>query len=258
VLVQHREALFTDMDTQKIDAMKEGGRALGKVKGQLYSFTKVGTRFEEIEAEAQRLIKAAGYTPSFSTVPGYDWATCIMKNDEMCHGIPQKKSVEDGDVLTIDVGLINKGYHLDTTMTFAVGSISEEIVQFLERGQRILDDAIGKARLGNSVYDISFAMEKGLKKYNYGAVYQLTGHGIGKELHMDPAVPCVTQRSDKRKKLVVGQTLAIEVMYTSGDPYLVEDTDGWTYRTEDGSLSGMFEETVLITKSGPQVMTKTV
>ena len=94
MLVQHREALFTDMDTQKIDAMKEGGRALGKVKGQLYSFTKVGTRFEEIEAEAQRLIKAAGYTPSFSTVPGYDWATCIMKNDEMCHGIPQKKSVE--------------------------------------------------------------------------------------------------------------------------------------------------------------------
>ena len=257
-MIEHKGAFFTHMDTQKIDAMKEGGKALGKIKGQLFAFTKAGTTFEAIEAEAQRLIRAAGYTPSFSTVPGYDWATCIMKNDEMCHGIPQKKKVSVGDILTIDVGLINKGYHLDTTMTFAVGAVTEEKQQFLERGERILADSIAKAVVGNSVYDISFAMEKGLKKYNYGAVYQLTGHGIGKELHMEPAIPCVTQRADKKRKLSIGQTLAIEVMYTSGNPYLIEDADGWTYRTEDGSLSGMFEETVLITKGGPQVLTKTV
>lgn len=236
--------------------MRVGGRALGKIKTQLKAFTKAGVSFEDIEAEAQRLIRSAGFTPSFSTVPGYDWATCIMKNDELCHGIPQNKEVHDGDVITIDVGLIHQGYHLDTTMTFAVGEIPEETRLFLERGRQIEDAAISKAKLGNSIYDISFAMEKGLKKYNYGAVTQLTGHGIGKELHMDPAVPCVAYRADKRNKLYEGQTLAIEVMYTAGSAYVVEDDDGWTYKTEDGSLSGMFEETVLITKNGPEVLTR--
>lgn len=244
------------MDEKKIQAMRVGGKALGKVKTQLKSFTRVGVSFEDIEAEAQRLIRSAGFTPSFSTVPGYDWATCIMKNDELCHGIPKSKVVEDGDVITIDVGLISQGYHLDTTMTFAVGEVSEEVALFLDRGRQIEEAAISKARVGNSIYDISFAMEKGLKKYNYGAVTQLTGHGIGKELHMDPAVPCVAYRADKRKKLYLGQTLAIEVMYTAGSAYVVEDDDGWTYKTEDGSLSGMFEETVLITKNGPEVLTR--
>lgn len=243
-------------DTKKIEAMRAGGKALGKVKTALKDFTKVGTSFEEIEAEAQRLIRAAGYTPSFSTVPGYDWATCVMKNDELCHGIPKHKYVDDGDVITIDVGLISHGYHLDTTITFAVGAVREEVTLFLERGREIVDAAIAKAKPGNSVYDISYAMEKGLKKYNYGAVTQLTGHGIGKELHMDPAIPCVAYRADKKKKLSVGQTVAIEVMYAEGSAYVVEDSDGWTYKTDDGSLSGMFEETVLITKNGPEVLTQ--
>lgn len=238
--------------------MTDGGRALGTVKSALRAFTKPGTRFEAIEAEAQKLIKELGFVPSFSTVPGYNWATCIMKNDEMCHGIPVGKVVDDGDVITIDVGLINKGFHLDTTVTFVVGTVNEDVHLFLERGQEILAKAIDAAIVGNSIYDISFAMEKGLKKYNYGAVTQLTGHGIGTELHMEPAVPCVSYRADKKKKLKEGQTLAIEVMYTQGSPYLVEDSDGWTYRTEDGSLSGMFEETVLVTKNGPSVLTKSV
>lgn len=244
-------------DTGKITAMRAGGKALGRVKRDLKAFTRVGVSFEEIEKEAQRLIRSAGYVPSFSTVPGYDWATCIMKNNELCHGIPKKKFVDDGDVITIDVGLISDGYHLDTTMTFAVGAVSKDVELFLERGRQIEDAAIAKAKLGNTIYDISFAMEKGLKKYNYGAVTQLTGHGIGKELHMEPAVPCVASRSDKRNKLHEGQTLAIEVMYTAGSAYVVEDADGWTYKTQDGSLSGMFEETVLITKNGPEVLTAT-
>lgn len=242
-------------DAQRIAAMTTGGAMLHRVRTALVAFTQVGTTFEAIEAEAQRLIKAEGVVPSFSTVPGYHWATCLMKNDELCHGIPKHKVVNDGDVITIDVGLINQGYHLDTTTTFVVGKSTPEINRFLEIGRQSLKKAIAKTRAGNTVYDISRAMQKVVEEHGYGAVYQLTGHGIGKELHAFPSIPCVAQRSDKRIKLTVGMTVAVEIMYTAGAPDLVVDKDGWTYRTADGSLGGMFEETVLITERGPVILT---
>jgi methionyl aminopeptidase len=240
---------------KKIEAMRQGGKALGAIKRQLQDLTVPGIKFEEIETAAQRLIKEAGMQPSFSTVPGYSWATCIMKNDEVCHGIPKDKNVESGDIITIDVGLISQGYHLDTTITFAVGEVSDEVRRFLDIGRRVLDKAIAKAKPGNSVYDISFQMEKGLQRHGYGAVYQLIGHGVGEQLHMDPEIPVVANKKDKHVLIREGQTLAIEVMYTMGLPDLVQGKDGWTFLTKDGSLSGMFEETVLVTKNGPEVLT---
>lgn len=241
---------------EKIELMREGGAILGDIKKRLVKFSKVGVSFEKIEAEAQRLIKEAGMKPSFSTVPGYFWATCIMKNEQVCHGIPKDQEVEDGDLITIDIGLINKGYHLDTTVSFAVGDVRPEIEEFLATGRKSLEKAINRAKIGSSVYDISHAMEKPLKRNGYGVVYQLTGHGVGEKLHMEPSIPCVPNRSDKNVKLVEGQTLAIENMYSMGKPDLVESSDGWTYRTVDRSISSMFEETVLITKKGPEILTK--
>lgn len=243
-------------DVARIAAMKEGGRLLGSIKHDLEQFSVIGTSFEAIEAEAQRLIKGSGATPSFSTVPGYAWATCIMKNAELCHGIPQGKIVEDGDVITIDVGLIFKGYHLDTTTTFAVGRIPASTKEFLRVGKQALSVAIAQVRPGVSVYDISAAMEKVLKRARFGAVYQLTGHGIGKKLHMEPSIPVAAQRSDKQVFLKEGSTVAIEVMYTKGSPELVIAPDNWTYRTADNSLSGMFEETVLVTPDGFEILTQ--
>lgn len=243
-------------DEQRIEAMRQGGQLLGEVKQELKDFTRVGSTFAEIESQAQSLIKAKGAVPSFSTVPEYDWATCIMKNDELCHGIPtSEKKVADGDIITIDVGLIFNGYHLDTTTTFVVGNSTPEKDRFLTVGQKSLHKAINKARIGNTVYDISAAMERVVVNEGFSCVYQLCGHGIGKELHMDPEVPCIAQRRNKKDKLYEGQTLAIEIMYAVGDAYLKVDADKWTYRTADGSLSGMFEETVLITKNGPEVLT---
>lgn len=246
---------MTTQDQTRIQAMREGGRHLGRIRQELASFTKVGTTFEAIEAEAQRLIKVAGAKPSFSTVPGYSWATCIMKNDELCHGIPKHKRAEDGDVITIDVGLIWQGFHLDTTTTFIVGTVDPLKEEFLEIGRRALAKAIKKAVPGNSVYDISFAMQKITEEHGCNVVYQLTGHGVGEVLHGAPEIPCLAQKADKRVKLAVGQTIAIEIMYAAGDAFLVLDKDGWTYRTEDGSLSGMFEETVLVTEKGPEILT---
>lgn len=247
---------MADASAQRIAAMREGGKRLGVVKHALEAFTKAGMRFEDIEAEAQRLIAAADAKPNFAMVPGYHWATCIMRNAELCHGIPQGKSVADGDVLTIDVGLLYNGFHLDTTTTFIVGQADEITRQFVQRGREILDAAIFQAKAGNSVYDVSLEMEQGLKRYDYGVVYQLTGHGIGTALHMEPAVPVFADKRNKKDILRDGQTIAIEVMYTAGSPDLVVDSDGWTYRTKDGGLSGMFEETVLVTKDGPEILTK--
>lgn len=244
--------------SDKISAMREGGKRLGSIKSLLRSFVVVGTQFEEIEAEAQRHIARLQCKPSFSTVSGYQWATCVMKNEAVCHGIPHGNSVADGDLITIDIGLIYQGYHLDTTMSFVVGRSTPFLDTFLAVGQQSLDKAIAATVAGNSVYDISFAMEKPLRRHGYAAVYQLTGHGVGEELHMDPAIPCIPQRQDKKKILQVGQTLAVENMYTAGDPELVVASDGWTYTTKDGSLSAMFEETVLVTQKEPEVLTKAI
>lgn len=244
------------IDTQKITAMREGGKVLGEIRQQLKAFTKVGTTFEAIEAEAQRLIKKAGMKPSFSTVEGYSWATCIMKNEELCHGIPQGKTVSNGDVITIDVGLMNDGYHLDTTTTFIVGETDSKKSNFLAEGLISLKKAIAQAKPGNTVYDISFSMEKHLKRNGFSAVYDLTGHGIGKKLHMEPSIPVFAHKPDKKKFLKEGDTVAIEVMYTAGEPDLVIAADGWTYVTKDKSLSAMFEETVLVTDKEPEILTR--
>lgn len=248
--------IMYSIDQSKIDNMRVGGRALASVRSSLVSFTQIGTSFIDIEKEAQRLIAQVGMKPSFSTVPGYSWATCLMKNAAMCHGIPNETLVEDGDVVTIDVGLINNGFHLDTTITFGVGDVSPINQQFIADGRSILTKAIARVKPGASVYDISHTIEKSLQRKGYGAVYQLTGHGIGKELHMTPNIPCVALKQDKRITLQAGQTIAVEVMYTAGHPELKLAQDGWTYITKDGSMSGMFEETVLVTGGGYEVLTR--
>jgi methionyl aminopeptidase len=245
---------------KKAEVMREGGRRLAFVRDSLAEFAQVGVNFLEIDEKAFQLIKSQSAKANFAMVPGYHWATCLMKNDEVCHGIPKKqKVIEDGDLIKIDVGLLYEGYHVDTTTSFFRGkNITEKQLEFLEVGQKSLDRAIAEAIAGNTVYDISFQMEKVLKRHNFGAVYQLTGHGIGLKLHEDPSIPCLAQKRDKKEVLYEGQTIAIEVMYTAGKPDLKVDDDGWTYRTIDRSMGGMIEETVLVTKDGPEILTRPI
>ncbi len=242
-------------EIKRVTAMRAGGKRLRVVKQALQEFTQDGTTYEQIEDHAQYLIAQQGGTPNFALVPGYHWATCVMVNDALCHGIPQGGVIADGDIVTIDVGLLFDGYHLDTSISFGVGKISAEKQHFLDIGRQALKKAIARATVGNSVYQVSKAMQKTVEKKGFGAVFQLTGHGIGIELHQDPSIPCVAQKQDKKNIFQENQTVAIEIMYSMGNPLLIEDDDGWTYRTADGSLSGMFEETVLITQDGPQILT---
>ncbi len=244
-------------DRQRIEAMTEGGQVLAQVRDELADWVKPGINFFQIEKRATSLIEQAGMKPSFSTVPGYHWTTCVMKNNELCHGIPAKeKVVNPSDLITIDLGLINKGYHLDTTVSFQVLPQTEPVQEFLNIGKKSLKKAINKVRAGANVYLVSQAMERVLTRHNLGVVYQLTGHGVGEELHMDPAIPCVAVPETKRDILYEGQTIAVEVMYTNGSPHVEVDKDGWTYKTVDNSLSAMFEETVLVTENGCKILTK--
>ncbi len=240
----------------RILAMRQGGAKLKVIKKQLQGFTTVGKTFMDIENEAQRLIKAAGATPNFSLVPDYHWATCINKNEGIVHGIPTPKIiVNDGDLISIDLGLLWEGWNLDTSISFIAGQSNARLDRFLEVGQHTLDKTIAHAFPGNSIHDLSHIIDKTIRKAGFSPSYQLAGHYIGKELHMEPLIPNVPNKGDRHKIIKEGDTMAIEVMYAEGNCDLVLAADGWTYETYDRSLTGLFEETILVTADGPEILT---
>lgn len=244
------------MSDDKITCMREGGKILAAVRDAVVAAVKPGVPFEELEAIAQKELAARGAKPSFAMVPGYHWATCIAKNEECVHGIPKGKRVEFGDIITIDVGAFYKGFHTDTSITVCAGECSRRTMKFIEAGRQAVDAAIHATRAGVSVFELSKAMQEVTEGAGYRSVYQLTGHGVGRKLHEDPTIPCYADERSKKDILKDGQTIAIEIMYAMGNPKLVLDRDGWTYKTEDRSLSGMHEHTVLVTKNGAEVLTK--
>lgn len=239
----------------KLQAMTEGGARLGWIKGQLVDALKVGVTPLEIETLADKLIKDGGDKASFKMEPGYHHATCINKNEGMVHGIPNSTPFQPGDVVKIDMGLFHNGYHLDTAITVQIEPKDPKVTKFLETGQKALKAAIDVALPGNTVFDIGSTMQQILEEDGYGAIRDLTGHGIGRKLHMEPYIPCFADNRNKKDILSEDQTIAVEAMYTMGDWHLVEDPDGWTLSTQDKSTAGYFEETVYITKDGPIILT---
>ena len=240
----------------KLQTMTEGGIRLGWIKGELIKAVKVGVTPLEIEGLADRLIKEGGDKPSFKMEQGYRHATCININEGMVHGIPNSVPFKAGDVVKIDLGLFHKGYHLDTATTLQIEPKDPKVTQFLQTGQKALKAAISVALPGNSVFDISESMQRVLEDGGYGAIRDLTGHGIGRHLHMNPYIPCFADKHNKKDILQADQTIAIEAMYTMGDWRLVEAEDGWTLSTQDHSITGYFEETVYLTPSAPLILTQ--
>lgn len=241
----------------KLQAMTEGGARLGFIKGELIKAIKAGVTPVEIDALADKLIKEGGDSASFKMEAGYRHATCININDGMVHGIPNSTPFKAGDVVKVDMGLFHNGYHLDTATTVQIEPKDPQITKFLETGQKALQAAINVALPKNSVYDISDAIQRVLEGGGYSAIRDLTGHGIGRKLHMDPYIPCFADNQNKKDTLQADQTIAIEAMYALGDWHLVEAEDGWTLSTQDKSITGYFEETVYITVNGPLILTGT-
>lgn len=241
----------------KFQAMTEGGARLGWIKGQLEKMVLPGFTPLEIDAECERLIKEGGDKPNFSMEPGYKHSTCINVNEGMVHGIPSKTPFKKGDVVKVDLGLMHEGFHVDSSITVAIPPVKPEVAKFLEVSQRSLAAAISMASPGNTVYDIGLAMQTIVEAEGYNVVRDLTGHGIGRKLHMEPYIPCFADKANKKLILAVDQTVAIEAMVTMGDYHLVEEPDGWTLSTQDGSITAMYEETVYITPQGPKILTST-
>lgn len=244
------------MNTQKQTLMFEGGAHLGTIKRELLAVVKAGVTPLEIDTLADQLIASYGDYPSFKTVRGYHHATCININDAVVHGIPSAVPFKAGDLVTIDVGLVHKGWHLDTSTTTQVPPVSNEISKFLQTGRDSVVAAIALALPGNSIYQVSEAMQKVIEGAGYNVIRDLTGHGVGKHLHEAPNIPCYTDPQTKNILIKPGQALAVEIMYSMGDYHLKTGTDGWTLYTVDGSLTAMFEESVFITETGYLVLTK--
>jgi methionyl aminopeptidase len=243
----------TDSD---IKAMVEGGKKLSIVKKALKNEIKKGVDAMQIENLAVKLIEKEGGKASFKMVEGYKYATCVNLNDGVVHGIPKKEIIfRDGDVVSVDVGFYYKGFHTDTSFSVLVGQDKGKM-HFLEVGKNALRKAINQAKPGRYVFDISKAIENTLKSANLTPVKSLVGHGVGRNLHEEPQIPCFTYGSRQNTpKLANGMVIAIEVMYVMGNADLVIDTDGWTIATRDGKIAGLFEETVAVTKNGPLVIT---
>lgn len=236
---------------EEIKVMAEGGARLAEIRNKIVGAVKPGVTGIELDQLADKLITKAGGKASFKMVPGYRWATCININDVVVHGIPDGYKIKAGDKVGIDVGMFYKGFHTDTSVT--VGGPEE----FLEVGRRGLKKAIEEARVGKRVADVSAAMQETAETAGYSVVRALTGHGIGHDLHEEPAIPCFILGEYKHSpKLTAGMVLAIEIMYNAGSAEVVyKSDDGWTIATKDGKISGLFEETVAVTEHGPVILT---
>lgn len=249
---------------EEIKVMAEGGRRLGQIRQKLAEAARPGTTTQELDRLAWKLIKEVGGKPSFAMVEGYNHATCINVNDVVVHGIPGKERLREGDKVGIDVGMYYQGWHTDTATTVTVVGRSQipnpKVRKFLEVGKKALKAAIEEAKPGKRIMDVSETIEETIKEAGYSAVRALTGHGIGKSLHEEPAVPCfVIGEYQHSPEIVTGMVLAIEVMYNEGRSDVVyKNDDGWTIVTADGKMSALFEETVAVTAQGPKILTREV
>lgn len=241
---------------EELNKMVEGGKKLAAVKAALVKMIGPGVNAHEIEEEASRLIKSYGGKASFKMVPGYSWTSCVNVNSGVVHGIPQKVVFRKGDVVSVDVGFYYKGFHTDTSFSVGVDT-GGRINTFLESGKNALKAAIKAAKVKNRIYDISQAIESSLKGSGLLPIEALVGHGIGRELHEKPHIPCfVSGKREQSPRIVENSTFAIEVMYTRGSPGVEVGSDGWTISTRDGKISGLFEETVAVMADGPVVLTE--
>lgn len=236
--------------------MAECGKKLNFVKNELRKAVKIGGNAWEIEELAQKLIKKVGGKASFTMVEDYRWATCVNINEGLVHGIPKKEVVfKKGDVVSVDVGIYDKGFHTDTSFTVGL-EVDPKTELFLQAGERALKKAISCVKEGNRIYDISKAIEDEIEQAGFTPIQALVGHGVGRALHEEPQIPCFTYgKRENSLEIKEGMVLAIEVMYALGSPEIEIGKDGWTILMRDGKISALYEETIAVTPNGPRVLT---
>lgn len=239
---------------REIELMREAGRILAKTHEELAKNLRPGISTWDIDHMGEEIIRSYGCIPSFKNYNGYPASICVSVNDEVVHGIPHKEHfLDEGDIVSLDAGVIYKGYHSDAARTYGIGEIDDDAKKLIEVTRQSFFEGIKFAKAGNHLNDISAAIQKYAESFGFGVVRDLVGHGIGSHLHEDPEIPNFAR---KRKGILLqpGMTFAIEPMITEGSYEVVWLDDDWTVMTEDGGWAAHYENTILITEGEPEIL----
>jgi len=239
---------------EELQLLREAGKILASIVKELKSSLKANVITKDIDAHAEQLIKKHEVIPAFKGYRGFPCNICISINNEVVHGIPSERRIKEGDVVSIDVGIIHKGYYSDTAFTRGIGSMDPTLQKLILVTQEALYKGILEAKVGNYLSDISHAIQSIVESNSFSIVRDFVGHGIGKNLHEDPEIP---NFGDPHQGPVLkqGMVFAIEPMVNAGSWQTSISSDGWTVTTKDGKPSAHFEHTVAVTKDGPEVLT---
>ncbi|HQN48554.1 MAG TPA: type I methionyl aminopeptidase [Caldisericia bacterium] len=240
---------------REIEIMREGGTILYNILHDLLKEVKEGVESSYIDILAEKLMESYNVKPAFKGYRGYPYSVCVSINDEVIHGFPIKEKVfKEGDVVSIDIGIIYEGYYSDMAYTVPVGDVDDKKRKLLETGEKILFQGISEVIIGNRIGNISNAIETNALKNGYSVVKDFIGHGIGRKLHEEPEVPNFGSK-DNGPILKDGMVIAIEPMICMGKGEVYVTNDGWTVKTKDREISVHFEHTVAITENGPLILT---
>ena len=240
----------------EIEKMRASAALVAEVLGELAAMVTPGVSTHDLDVAAERMVRAGGAEPAFKGYRGYPCTLCASVNEQVIHGIPSKRPLADGDIVSLDMGVKLNGYYGDSAVTVPVGRVSPEAETLLRVTQEALEKGIAQVRLGGRVSDIGHAIQTHVEAHGFSVVREFVGHGIGTSLHEDPQIANYGNPGSG-PRLAEGMTLAIEPMVNVGRSQVKMLSDGWTAVTKDGSLSAHFEHTVAVTKSGPLVLTRT-
>jgi len=241
----------------EIEIMRKGGRILAGTLDALEEALRPGVTTAQLDSIAEKRITGSGATPSFKGYRGFPASICTSPNEVIVHGIPGPHRLEEGDVISLDVGVHYEGFHVDSAWTFPVGDVDPRIAELLKVTEESLAAAVEAIKPGNRLGDVGFAVEQVAEGGGFSIVREYVGHGVGRELHEDPQIPNYGPPG-RRELLTPGMTLAIEPMVNAGGPETKLLGDGWTVVTLDGSVSAHFEHTVAVTEEGHEVLTQRV
>jgi len=238
----------------EIERMRVANALVADVLAELAALVKPGVTTAELDAAAEKMVRAAGAEPAFKGYRGYPATLCASVNEQVVHGIPSARALAEGDIISLDMGVKLNGFFGDSAITVPVGRVSDDVHRLLKVTRLALDGAIEKVRVGGRVSDIGHAVQQFVEANGFSVVREFVGHGIGSSLHEDPQIANYGEPG-RGPRLAEGMVLAIEPMVNMGRSAVKVLADGWTAVTRDGSLSAHFEHTVAVTKDGPDVLT---
>ena len=239
---------------EEIRLIKESAQVLAKAHAEVAKVVKPGVKTKELDRIAEEFIRDHGGSPSFKNYHGFPASLCISVNETVVHGFPGEYELKETDVISVDCGVLYKGFHSDSAYTYPLEGVKEDVLNLLNRTYESLYLGIAEAKAGNRVGDVGFAIQSFVERFGYGVVRELVGHGVGRSLHEDPEVPNYGKRG-KGVKILPGMVFAIEPMINMGTKNVVQEKDGWTIRTSDRKPSAHFEHMVAIYEDKTEILT---